>query len=104
MSDPVPSSKNGPSRSQISSNWRARDTTVESEATVSPQISRLSWVRPGSGELVSTQRTEPTESTRAGEDAKKAISEGRRLYVGNLPYMAKKDDVAGIFDSSDYVV
>lgn len=104
MSEPVPPIKNGPSRSEMSSNWRARDTAIASEATASPQIARLRWVRPGSSETISSQPTVPTESTRGDEDAKKAISEGRRLYVGNLPYMAKTADVAGIFASGDYVV
>ncbi|KAG7007025.1 6-phosphofructo-2-kinase [Physcia stellaris] len=88
----------------MSSNWRARDTAIASEATATPHIARLSWVRPGSGETISTQPTVPTESTRRDEDAKKAISEGRRLYIGNLPYMAKTADVAGIFAGGDYVV
>lgn len=104
MSEPVPPIRNGPSRSKMSSNWRARDTAIASEATATPHIARLSWVRPGSGETISTQPTVPTESTRRDEDAKKAISEGRRLYVGNLPYMAKTADVAGIFANGDYVV
>ena len=103
MSDPIPPSKNGPRRSEMSSNWRARDTAVASEGPRNPQIAHLSWVRPGSGGI-STQPTVPAESTRGDDASKKAISEGRRLYVGNLPYMAKKDDVAGIFASDDYAV
>ena len=31
-----------------------------------------------------------------------AIVEGRRLYVGNLPYMAKAQDVRTFFESSGY--
>jgi RNA recognition motif-containing protein len=31
-----------------------------------------------------------------------AITEGRRLYVGNMPYMAKKEDVEALFREGDY--
>ncbi|KAL5340383.1 hypothetical protein BJX70DRAFT_125583 [Aspergillus crustosus] len=33
-----------------------------------------------------------------------AISEGRRLYVGNMPYTAKIEDVQGLFESGGFVV
>lgn len=31
-----------------------------------------------------------------------AIAEGRRLYVGNLPYMAKTEDIQDLFVSNNY--
>ena len=31
-----------------------------------------------------------------------AIEEGRRLYVGNLPYRAKLEDVQGLFVGNGY--
>ncbi|KAH8705969.1 putative ribonucleoprotein [Talaromyces proteolyticus] len=33
-----------------------------------------------------------------------AITEGRRLYVGNMPYMAKKEDVETIFADGNYKI
>jgi hypothetical protein len=31
-----------------------------------------------------------------------AIIEGRRLYVGNMPYMAKKEDVHELFAAGEF--
>lgn len=31
-----------------------------------------------------------------------AISEGRRLYVGNMPYTAKSEDVQALFDAAEF--
>ncbi|PBK72284.1 RNA-binding domain-containing protein [Armillaria solidipes] len=36
--------------------------------------------------------------------ALQAIEEGRRLYVGNLPYMAKQQDVQALFEGDGYTV
>ncbi|CRG89009.1 6-phosphofructo-2-kinase [Talaromyces islandicus] len=33
-----------------------------------------------------------------------AITEGRRLYVGNMPYMAKKEDVEAVFAEGGYKI
>lgn len=35
--------------------------------------------------------------------AMKSFSEGRRLYVGNMPYMAKKKDVEALFTEGETV-
>jgi hypothetical protein len=37
-------------------------------------------------------------------EAPVSIAEGRRLYVGNLLYMAKRVDVEGLFDEDKYQV
>lgn len=34
--------------------------------------------------------------------ALQAIAEGRRLYVGNMPYFAKNEDVESLFAGDDY--
>ncbi|KAL9110807.1 MAG: hypothetical protein Q9187_008001, partial [Circinaria calcarea] len=34
--------------------------------------------------------------------ALQAIAEGRRLYVGNMPYFAKSEDVETLFAGDDY--
>ena len=31
-----------------------------------------------------------------------AISEGRRLYVGNMPYTAKSEDVEALFTAAEF--
>lgn len=31
-----------------------------------------------------------------------AFAEGRRLYVGNLPYVARREDVEGLFPPDQY--
>lgn len=31
-----------------------------------------------------------------------AISDGRRLYVGNMPYTAKSEDVEALFTASEF--
>lgn len=31
-----------------------------------------------------------------------AISEGRRLYVGNMPYTAKTEDVEALFKAAEF--
>jgi hypothetical protein len=36
------------------------------------------------------------------QQASPAIAEGRRLYVGNMPYTAKKEDVETLFAEGDY--
>ncbi|RAK97924.1 RNA-binding protein [Aspergillus ibericus CBS 121593] len=33
-----------------------------------------------------------------------AISEGRRLYVGNMPYTAKSEDVQALFDAAEFSI
>jgi RNA recognition motif-containing protein len=47
------------------------------------------------------QRARPAP-TPDDEESVKAIAEGRRLYVGNLPYRAKPSDVTSYFDSAGY--
>ncbi|KAL9576392.1 MAG: hypothetical protein Q9212_007135 [Teloschistes hypoglaucus] len=49
----------------------------------------------------------PERPTLRGEDDPRtlqAIAEGRRLYVGNLPYMAKTADVESLFEEDDYQI
>ncbi|KAL1961925.1 hypothetical protein VTN77DRAFT_754 [Rasamsonia byssochlamydoides] len=41
---------------------------------------------------------------RSSPQVPQAIAEGRRLYVGNMPYMAKKEDVEALFAGGDYKI
>lgn len=99
------------SRAGMSSNWRARDDNASSSgAAVMPRMNRPRWTRSTELEKDKDQQAAPkeisplTESTTADERAKQAIQDGRRLYVGNLPYMAKTDDVAMLFPNDQYTV
>lgn len=73
-------------RAFASPNWR---TKVESgagspgPASPSPRPSRNSFGRP------------------AGH-IPQAIAEGRRLYVGNMPYTAKSEDVEALFKAAEF--
>ena len=99
------------SRAGMSSNWRARDDNASSSnAALMPRTNRPRWTRSTIPEKNKDHRaapkeiSPPTEGTTADERAKHAIQDGRRLYVGNLPYMAKIDDVAMLFPSDEYTV
>ncbi|KAL2043211.1 hypothetical protein N7G274_004271 [Stereocaulon virgatum] len=58
------------------------------------------------------QNTEAVSEKRLGESIRGeddprtllAIAEGRRLYVGNLPYMAKTEDVKDFFAANEYQI
>ncbi|KAL1983673.1 hypothetical protein VTN96DRAFT_10102 [Rasamsonia emersonii] len=49
---------------------------------------------------------QPTSSPRSpfNRSSPQAIAEGRRLYVGNMPYMAKREDVEALFAGGDYKI
>lgn len=63
---------------------------------------------------INSRSTEPLQRktnlmprTVRGEDDPRtlqAIAEGRRVYVGNMPYMAKTEDVEILFADSDLVM
>lgn len=49
----------------------------------------------------------PNMNTVRGEDDPRtlqAIAQGRRVYVGNMPYMAKLEDVKGLFADGEYLM
>lgn len=119
------------SRSNLSDNWRvksylpARSRNVEVERL--PQLPRYSrhqrdqpqdqpqgQERYQQGDGINGRSTEPrwsetngTPKSVRGEDDPRtlqAIAEGRRVYVGNMPYMAKTEDVESLFVSNDLVM
>jgi hypothetical protein len=45
-----------------------------------------------------------SSTTKDDPQAQQAMAEGRRLYVGNMPYMAKTEDVDTLFQSEEYKV
>ncbi|KAJ5095027.1 hypothetical protein N7532_007318 [Penicillium argentinense] len=48
--------------------------------------------------------TSRTAFARPGPHAPQAISEGRRLYVGNMPYTAKSADVEALFRAAEFPI
>ncbi|MCJ1464898.1 hypothetical protein MMC07_003513 [Pseudocyphellaria aurata] len=121
-------------RSDLSNNWRvkadlpASSSASNGEAERSTQLSRSARhppLDPLGDQLQDQHRNQqrehidgfPTESrhketnrnprTVRGEDDPRtlqAIAEGRRVYVGNMPYMAKTEDVERLFADSDLVI
>ena len=97
-------------RAGMSSNWRARDDNASSSnAAVMPRMNRphrtpSEFEKNKDHQAAPRETRPPTESTTADERAKQAIQDGRRLYVGNLPYIAKTDDVAMLFPDDEYTV
>ncbi|KAF7716338.1 Uncharacterized protein PECH_000120 [Penicillium ucsense] len=51
-------------------------------------------------------RASPSSSTRTNtyRTTPPAISEGRRLYVGNMPYTAKSEDVEALFSAAGFAI
>lgn len=69
-----------------SPNWRMKgesSTSSPGPASPSPRPSRTSFGRP-TGHIP------------------QAIAEGRRLYVGNMPYTAKSEDVEALFKAAEF--
>ncbi|KAJ5736506.1 uncharacterized protein N7483_001631 [Penicillium malachiteum] len=74
-------------RSFNSANWRMKGEESPQPVSPSPRTntSRSAFSRPGS-------------------HVPQAISEGRRLYVGNMPYTAKLEDVQAIFTAAQFPI
>lgn len=96
------------SRANLSSNWRVKS---DNQAVDPPtrQAPRIAHQRPSNPDSQPTHilpnTTFNTLNTIRGEDDPRtlqAIADGRRVYVGNMPYMAKPDDVKGLFADGDY--
>ncbi|KAL8727504.1 MAG: hypothetical protein Q9181_005690 [Wetmoreana brouardii] len=104
-------------RSELSSNWRTRmESPLEGGSKGIPEYTNTS----SGGEYVQQRKTrleKPDKDDRShassetavlrGEDDPRtlqAIAEGRRLYVGNLPYIAKTRDVERLFAESNYQI
>lgn len=91
-------------RSQISSNWRAK-------AQPPSNIDRLDIEHEKPQHNNNNAMTEPSPTPPSNETeirgetdprTLQAIAEGRRLYVGNLPYMAQTKDIENLFAQHDY--
>ncbi len=97
-------------RSELSSNWRVRSAvSLGSSWKDGSNNSESNHPRPTFSDRQdrpkTTSTTPGTPATIRGEDDPRtlqAIEEDRRLYVGNLPYVAKTKDVEELFISNGY--
>ncbi|OOQ87658.1 putative ribonucleoprotein [Penicillium brasilianum] len=71
-----------------SANWRMKSENSSPQA--SPSSTRTNTSR--------------TAFARPGPHVPQAISEGRRLYVGNMPYTAKTEDVEALFTAAEFPI
>ena len=103
------------SRSELSHNWRTKidapPTTGNNAATrMQGPISRPSHLQRYDHLSKSRDKEIKSDGPASGETLRgeddpntlQAIAEGRRLYVGNMPYIAKTKDVAALFTEDDY--
>jgi hypothetical protein len=88
-------------RADLSTNWRVKSETPAPSPTTNYR--GKGW---GSKQEGREDRRQSTPSNNVKDDplAVQAMEEGRRLYVGNMPYMAKKEDVESLFRDGDYKV
>ncbi len=117
LTDPAQQSANRTaSRSEISSNWRTKvdapprtgnNATIRTSGLPSRpdhRQQRGSWSK--SKDKKEEKYDVPVRGeTLRGEDhpsTLQAIAEGRRLYVGNMPYIAKTKDVEMLFAEGGY--
>jgi hypothetical protein len=51
-----------------------------------------------------TATTTPPPSKNDPSASQQSIADGRRLYVGNMPYMAKTEDIEALFAAHGFKV
>lgn len=101
-----------PSRALASSNWRSpaagnarppqNDDRPDRPARRFDARGRQNSSYSGDQQL--SQRSANNKKPVSDEAATTAIAEGRRIYVGNLPYMVKEEDVSKLFLDEGYDV
>lgn len=100
-------------RSQLSANWRTKIDAAPREGNNATGPTLLkpaakTYLQPRNNKLENQHKdltintahhVAEGESIRDEDDPRtlQAIAEGRRLYVGNMPYMAKSKDVEALF-------
>ncbi|KAF2474386.1 RNA-binding domain-containing protein [Lindgomyces ingoldianus] len=93
-------------RALYSTNWRVKDpaplSPPASHGNVKPQPSTapsdLLWGNP----LERDRRLR--REYKAKNEATRPVAQGTRIYVGNMPYVAKKSDVQSLFEDAGYTV
>jgi RNA recognition motif-containing protein len=72
-----------------SSNWRVKSD--DSPNTNTPRFNNQSG-----------NNSPRSPFNKSWQPVPQSITEGRRLYVGNMPYTAKREDVETIFEGGEY--
>ena len=119
LTDPAQQSANRTaSRSELSNNWRTKiekshgtgnDALTQTPGSPSKPDhlqQRHVWSKSRAKKENKSSESVSGETLRGEDDPDtlQAIAEGRRLYVGNMPYMAKTKDVEMLFAEGDYQV
>ncbi|CAF9942587.1 MAG: hypothetical protein ALECFALPRED_009829 [Alectoria fallacina] len=116
LTDPAQQSANRTaSRSDLSSNWRTKGdapprTDNHAAIRASGPPSKPDYLQQrdfwSKGRDMKEEKSVDGETLRGEDDPKtlQAIAEGRRLYVGNMSYIAKTEDVEMLFAEGDYPV
>ena len=100
------------SKASQSTNWRSKVSPPPSIDHQAPPKSSSRW-RPNHDHDKATARYNKSvpgariangQNTKSEDDAQTqtAIAEGRRLYVGNMPYLAKGQDVSATFSAAGF--
>lgn len=87
-------------RSEQSTNWRTKTDSPSSQQ--SSLFNGLRIRRNDSGNPAPEGRENDVLGVEDDPRTLRAIEEGRRLYVGNMPYLAKTEDVEVLFVENDY--
>lgn len=104
-------------RSELSNNWRTKideplkTGNIAATRTLGPHSKpdylqqRDFWSKSRDNKEKESNGPVGGEMLRGEDDPKtlQAIAEGRRLYVGNMPYIAKTSDVEKLFKNRDYL-
>lgn len=119
MTRALPAAEQTAGRSSMSDNWRMRSNVqpgIPSTRAAAnppdgqecpPRVNLPSRAKEQSKEQLNEQFKIPPKRQLRGEHdptTLRAITEGRRLYVGNMPYMAKLRDVEKLFADDPYKV
>ena len=122
LTDPVQQSANRTARrSELSTNWRTKvdappstGNNATTRTTGPPSKSdylqkrhqRDTWSKSKDKSEDKSSAAVSGETLRGEDDPQtlQAITEGRRLYVGNMPYIAKTRDVEMLFAEGGYQV
>ncbi len=101
------------SRASLSNNWRVKSDALppHHNSTAESLRNPRGWnsqqqTNFQSGEKHNHTNDADLRNIRGEDDPRtlQAIAEGRRLYVGNMPYMAKTRDVEALFEDNAYKV
>ena len=92
-------------RWEMSSNWRVKTDPRPGQAVKPIHEEQSSRSRAlDDDQRIPPKRAAPLRDSTNEKRAIQALHEGRRLWVGDLPRMAKEDDVRALFADNKYEV